>query len=309
MKKILSVFFNTDRTYLTGLTIGESGISLDYINSTTFPIDFGNIESHESNNGMNELDTILLNMNFKPDEISITLPSESVLVTKFPGKEDITDDELNQLLNLEIRQIYPDRDNSEFTTYAVPLIPEKQKLQQMLAVIVKNEIIKGIENIVKVLDKPIVKFEISQLNAHTGFLYNYPELSDKCVLFLSMQGQFIEVSLLQKGQQVYYNLFALPVNNQTGDLFEQEFAKIVPDYVPVVDACFFFGLGLTKSVSQMLTEKAHFLGINETKRLNAFRMIQTNLSKRENDYCSRTFHIFPACIGGCLPAQYKKITV
>ncbi|MDT3739365.1 MAG: hypothetical protein RO257_07675 [Candidatus Kapabacteria bacterium] len=309
MKKILSVFFNTDRTYLTGLTIGESGISLDYINSTTHPIDFGNIESNESKNGMNELETILLNMNFKPDEISITLPSESVLVTKFPGREDISDDELNQLLNLEIRQIYPDRDNSEFTTYAVPLIPEKQNLQQMLAVIVKNEIIKEIENIVKVLDKPIVKYEISQLTAHTGFLHNYPELNDKCVLFFSLQSQFIEVSVLQNGKPVYYNLVGMPDNNQTVDLFEREFAKIVPDYVPVVDASFFFGAGLTKSVSQMLSEKARFLGINEAKRLNAFRMIQTNLSKRENDYCSRTFHIFPACIGGCLPAQYKRITV
>lgn len=309
MKKILSVFFNTDRTYLTGLTIEESGITLDYINSTIHPIDFSKIESPESVNGISELNNILLRMNFKPDEISITLPSESVLVTKFPDKEDISDDELRQLLNLEIRQIYPDRDSSEFTSYAVSLIPEKQKLHQMLAVIIIKELFKKIENLLKIVDKPILKFEISQLNAHTGFLYNYPEIRDKCVLFLSLQGQFIEVSVLQNGQQVYYNLLALPDYNQIGDLFEREFAKIVPDYASVVDVCFFFGAGLTKSISQMLSERASFLGINEAKRLNAFRLVRTNLSKREQDYCSRTLHIFPACIGGCLPAQYKSITV
>ena len=45
MKKILSIFLNLDRTYLTGMSIDEDGVSLDYINSTIHHIDLEGFKS------------------------------------------------------------------------------------------------------------------------------------------------------------------------------------------------------------------------------------------------------------------------
>src|SRR5690606_8724237 len=128
-------------------------------------------------------------------------------------------------------------------------------------------------------------------------------------LFLSVQGQFMDISVLQKGKPIYYNLIALTDFKEIGELFEKEFTKIVPDYVSALDACYFFGAGLNKPVSMMLWETASLIGIYEAKRLNAFRMMKTNLSEREQQYCSRTLHIFPACTGAGLPSQHKIIKV
>lgn len=309
MKKILSLFLNLDRAYLTGLTIDESGVSIDYINSTFHHIDLENIHTDESRNGAAELNKFFFEMDFEPDEISVTLPSESVLVTKFPGKKDMTDDELSQMLNLEIRQIYPQCDREDFTTFVVALQPENPKFHQMMGIIIPNEDFKVVNDLVQILNKPIRKFDITQLNAHTCFMFNYPEMTDKNVLLISIQGQFMDVSVLQAGKPVYYNLISISDYNQTGEYLEKEFAKIVPEYVQQLDACYYFGAGLTKNIGMMLWETASLLGIFEAKRLNAFRMIKSNLSKRENEYCSRTLHIYPACIGACLPELHKVIKI
>jgi hypothetical protein len=309
MKKILSVFFNIDRTYLTGLTLDESGISLDYINSTIHHVDLENIKTEESKNGVSELNKYFFEMDFDPDEISVTLPSESVLVTKFPGKKDMSDEELKQLLNLEIRQMYPQCDEADFTRYVIPLLPQNPKLHQMMAVIVPNEDFKVIDDLMQILSKPVSKFEITQLNSHTSFLYNYPEMASKTVLFISIQGQFMDISVLENGLPVYYNLIALTDYTKSGEILENEYAKIVPDYVKSVDACYFFGAGLNKQISLLLWETASLLGIFEAKRLDAFRMVRTNLTKREKEYCSRTLHIYPACIGACLQSQHKIIKI
>lgn len=309
MKKVLSIFFNIDRTYLTGLTIDESGVSLDYINSTVHHVDLENIKTDESRNGVAELSKYFFEMDFYPDEVSITLPSESVLITKFPGKVDITDDEIKELINLEIRQMYPNCDQNDFTTFVVPMLPEKINLQQMVAVLVPKEDFLVIDEILQIVNLPVAKFDITQLNAHTCFLFNYPEMAAKTVLFVSVQGQFMDVSILKNGQPIYYNLIALPDYNKTGEQLEIEYEKIVPQYTESIDACYFFGAGLTKPVSMMLWETASLLGIYEAKRLNAFRMLKNNLTKREKEYCSRTLHIFPACIGAGLPSQHKIINV
>ncbi|MBX3043290.1 MAG: hypothetical protein KIT33_14775 [Candidatus Kapabacteria bacterium] len=309
MKKILSIFLNIDRAYLTGITIDESGVSLDYINSTIHHIDLENFKTEESRNGVAEMNKFFFEMDFEPDEISVTLPSESVLVSKFPGKHDITDDELTQLLNLEIRQLYPQCDPKDYTTYAVPMLPDNPKLHQMMAVIVPNEDFKALEELVQILNKPIVKFDITQLNAHTCFLYNYPEMVDKNIIFVCVQGHFMDVSVLSAGKPIYYNLLAVSDFKKVGEFLEKEYDKIVPNYVDEIHACYFFGVGLTKEINMMLWETASLLGIFEAKRLNSFRMLKSNLSKREKEYCSRTLHIYPACIGAGLPAQHKILNV
>lgn len=309
MKKVLSIFFNIDRAYLTGLTIDESGVSLDYINSTIHHVDLENIKTDESRNGVAELSKFFFEMDFYPDEVSITLPSESVLVTKFPGKIDMSDEEIRELLNLEIRQMYPNCDQNDFTTLVVPMLPEKSKLHQMVAVIVPKEDFQVIDDLMQIVNKPVVKFDITQLNAHTCFLFNYPEMAEKTVLLVSVQGQFMDISVVKEGQPIYYNLVSLPDYNKTGELLELEYEKIVPEFTAAIDACYFFGAGLTKPVSMMLWETASLLGIFEAKRLNAFRMLKNNLTKREKEYCSRTLHIFPACIGAGLPSQHKVINI
>ncbi len=47
--------------------------------------------------------------------------------------------------------------------------------------------------------------------------------------------------------------------------------------------------------------------IIEIDKLNAFRMVKTTISDRAREYCSRTSHIFPPCIGGFMPFVSNEV--
>ncbi len=305
MSKTLSVFFNIDRTYLTVIEHTANGLSLEYVNSTKSRINFENLGA--SIKGVDELHELF---NQLPDGIAratVTMPAEGVMVAQFPGRSDLSKKDLEKLVSLEIRQIYPQFNFEDFKITLTPFLASNTKKQTMLAVIIPLEDYETINRIMEPLNLPITNIEISQLNAHSCFLYNYPEMRDKTVALLSVQNQFMDFSIVKNGTPAYYSLSNISRIDAIGEVFENEYNRIVPSLFDSIDAVYYFGSGLTKDVSMMLWETSMLLGIMESKRLNAFRMMLSNLDKRDKEYCSRAFQLYPACVGGCMPARHDFI--
>lgn len=309
MRRTLSIFFNIDRTYLTGVSKVGSTLSLDYINSTIHKIDFENTQSEETQNGMTELMNIISEMDFKPDEISVTLPSESVLVSKFPGNTNMNEKSLKALVALELRQTYPQFNFDDFSIQLVPMTVQKSKKQMMLAVIITKEDLKTIEDLLEPLGKKISKFDISQMNAHSAFIYNYPEFRAGNIMILGLQGQFMDISVVMDGLPAYYNLIRYDGLGSLQEKIENEYNQIVPNVCDNLDAMLYFGSGMTKTVATELINISSQLDIADTKRLNGFRLMKSSLDERQREYCSRTLQIYPACIGGCLPTKHTIMTL
>jgi hypothetical protein len=307
MVKTLSFFFNVDRTYLTGISSSPDGFSLDYIDSTIDQINFENLDCEESRNGIAQLNKFIQEMEFKPTRITATLPAETVFITKFPGKRDFTTEEFRKLVALEIRNAYPQFNFEDFDISLIPFKESKDKKQMMLAVIVQQSDYSIINEILEPLGIKISKYEISQFNAHSSFLFNYPEMREKNVAIIGVQGQFLDLSVIQGNELIYYNLSSIESIDRVGQVFEREYNKIIQSYTDNIEACYFFGTGLNKNISLSLWETAMMLGIYEAKRLNPFRMMKTSLDGRHRDYCSRTFHIYPACVGGTFPSWHDII--
>lgn len=307
MSKTLSIFFNTDRTYLSLVEKHEDGVELHYLNSTESRIDLENSQSVDSMEGARELNILFEELNkFEFSRVTLTMPAESVLVSKIPGSSNLSADEIKKLVNFEIRQNFPQFNFTEFAVSVTPLAKNNAKIEMMLCVIVPNDVLKAATNYIKPLGRNIDFIEISQLNAHSAFMYNYPELKDKNVALASIQDQFIDISLSKNGVPSYYNLASYSSPEQIGEVIEFEFQQILNSSADTIDAAFFFGNKLTKDVMMSCWETSMMLGI-EAKRLNPFRMMRTNLTQREREYCSRTFQLYPACVGGSLPLYHKRI--
>lgn len=307
MVKTLSFFFNIDRTYVTGISSSPDGFSLDYIDSTIDQINFENLDCEESRNGVAQLNKFIQEMDFKPTRITATLPAETVFITKFPGRIDFTADEFKKLVSLEIRNAYPQFNFNDFDISLVPFKESKDKKQMMLAVIIQQSDYTIINEILEQLGIEVSKFEISQFNAHSSFLFNYPEMKEKNVAIIGIQGQFLDLSVINNNQLLYYNLSSIDSTAKVGEVFEREYNKIIQSYIDTIDACYFFGSGLNKNISLALWETSMMLGIYEAKRLNPFRMMKTSLDNRNKEYCSRAFHIYPACVGGIFPSWHEVI--
>ncbi len=306
MDTVLSVFFNVDRVYVAHVGITSKGLSLKHVNSTRSRVDLENIDSDTSRQGIVELEEILREINFAGGRLSATIPAESVLVTQFPGSPDMKANDLRQLLQLEIQQGYPQFNYDDFTSIMVPMLSGNEQKKMMKAVIVPKQIYSAISDILKPLNRPLDKIEISQFNAHSAFLYNYPERVDDTIALLGVQSQFVDISVIVGGQMAYYELTALPGPSALAEVCETEITKILESHIDKIDAAFFFGSGLTKDQYLSVWETSMLLGF-ESGRLNAFRMMDSTLSQREKEYCSRTMHIFPPCIGGCIPSCHERL--
>lgn len=307
MGRIISIYFNIDRTYLTVVNNTPSGLSLDYVNSTNHRVDIENFNSEESNLGITELYKIFNEINMELSILTVTLSSETIPVTQFPGTPDLSKSDLLELAEFELKQIYPHFNFTDFSVSIVPFEPRKNGSMSYFASFMPKENHDIIEQILAPLNLPIKNIEVSQFNAHSAFLYNYPEMADKVVAILGYQGQFLDLSVLKNGKPIYYNLSSLSNENDIPDIIDKEYNKLIADYVDQVDAAYYFGNALNKVNSIMMWESCSLMMVMEAKRLNAFRMMKSSLDQRQKDYCSRVFHLYPPCIGGCMPSKHEVI--
>lgn len=308
-ERTLSIYLNTDRIYLTGIRIHNNRAMLDYIESTNHHIDLENIDSDESKNALKELEVILSGLDFKPDRLTVTLPAESIYITKFPAKSSYSKEQLRQLIDLELRQAYPQFSYDNFEVMITPLYAPKTKQESMIGMIFLKSDIKFLSEFFNKFSLKISNFEISQLAAFSTFMFNYPEMREKTVMIIGYQGQFLDFSVHQNGKTLYYNINSISDVNQIGEATEKEYEKIQETTVDEVEAVYFYGSSLTRNITLSLWETGMVLGIMEAKRLNPFRMMGTSLDKRHLEYCSRTFQIYPPCMGSGLKRWHTLINV
>jgi hypothetical protein len=305
MKRILSIYFNIDRTYLAAFDVTHKGLDLVYINSTEHPIDLENPDGELTVLAAQELEIFISDI-ADISELNVTLPAESILLSQIPGRLNMDTHQIKQLVGLEIRQAFPQFNFEDFAPLIVETGERMDGKQMLIAEIIPKNLLNTAQKLLACTNLKINRFEVSQLNAHSALLYNYPEQLDKAAALVSIQQQFIDLSVVKNGHPIYYSLINFNSPDQIAGICENEFNKIMTDYVDYVETAFFFGSGLNieiyKKAEAKLTE---FL--MTSVRFNAFRLVSTNLEQREKDYCSRTAHIFPACLGAAVPPFHNHI--
>lgn len=305
MKSALSVFFNIDRTYIAILSPSKKGLSLEYVNATRSQIDLENVFDPDNDPGIQELREFMLSVQNKINRVSVTIPAESVFVSQFPGQKGMTNEQLNKLVNLEIKQAYPQYNTDEFVSNIIPMEKNIKGSSMMLASIMQKDIINTCKDIFKDY-LPVTNIEVSQLNAHTAFLYNYPESIEKNIMILGVQDQFIDLSIVKNTRPAYYNLLSFANKEKLGEIIKEQYHTLQEEIIEKIDGIYYFGTGLTKELSIHAKELADSLGV-DSGRINAFRMVESNVDDRQKDYCKVMQHVFPPCIGAVIPAYHERI--
>lgn len=305
MDVTLSVYFNLDKTYVLLIERSEKGLNLKYVNSTNNPVDLEMPDTDRSRLGIEEFHEIINDINGQFDRVAITLPAENAFITQFPAKENLDRDDMVDLVNLELSQVFPNSNMKEFSITVIPFAKDKKNKLKMMAVIISKQIIETCYSLFKPFGIEIDNMEISQLNAHSSYIYNYPETNTNTVVFVNVQDRFMDISLLKDKEPLYYSLAAYDSPANIGEIFEKEYNKMIENVVDEIKAAYFFGSGLNKEINMMCWETGMMLGI-ETKRLNPFRMMKSSVDQRTKDYCSRVFHLYPGPVGACIPPVHQR---
>lgn len=303
MEPVISVFLDSERTYIALLEPDSKGYSLAYINSTEKPIDFTELGATGASAAVEELHSVFMEIAGAATKVSISLPMESVFAHQFPAPEDMSEKNVRELVQFEISQHFPQQIADAFTSVVYTLHPRLDGVRMMLAVIVDNTMMEQARELVAPLMADADRIEFAQLAAHNAYRYNYPDEKGTSFMIVGVQKKYLDVSVVHKGELAYYHLVPFSNKEKVGELCEAELQKILDEYVPFVDGVFFFGSQLTHSVVEAA---ATVLSI-PARRLNAFRMITTTLGERERAYCTRVAHVFPPCIGGVVPALQQAM--
>lgn len=311
MERKLSVYFGIDRIYIALISFEPDGLKLEYINSTLHPFDLEFPEDENSKMAGSELNGILMTIfdNFEDiSSLNITISVDNAFVRQFPGSPDLSRENLLQLLNFEIRQAFKQFNYEDFIINVVPLSRRLDGKQFMLSAMFHRKNIDSCKELFVGLDLPIENIDISQFNAHSCFLYNYPEYKEKTVAIFGIQSKFVDLSVLQNGAPIYYSLLKCYDRQEFLKKVSQEFTELMTHYVDYIESAFLFGTGLNTELFGQIDETLKGLVMN-VEKMNAFRMFKTDLGKREREYCSRTAHIYPPCIGAVIPPYHKVIKI
>ncbi len=309
MEKVLSIYLNTDRTYITKVIQNPEGLELEYLNSTSQPIDIESIHLDPSLSILRDVENIIDQTEQDFDKINIVFPADSIIIAHMPSKLDIQKEEIVELVSLEIKRFYPNLNITNFEIQVFQLPVSQSQTFSQVAVIIQKSDIDFFNSFFAKYNKKIYYTYASQIAAANAFLYNYPELAEKYSVIVGAQNNYMDITILKSNQLVYLGLVNYQNTAEIPELLEQEINKLMGNVVPELNGgLFYYGNDINKEVAMALWEISMLLGL-EGKRLNAFRMIKTKLDTRDREYISRTLQIYPSCIGAAIPPYFNHIII
>lgn len=307
MKRNLSISFGIDRTFVALIEKQPQGLLLKFAGITSKPVDLENYDTPLNKDALGELIQLIEKIKLQFDFVNISIPVETTLVSKFQSRPNISVNEALSIVNLEIRQIYPQYNPNEFPTYLFQLSTVKST-PFYLAVIIPKKIYQNIKKITSVFNRLAERIEISQFNAHYALLYNYPDQINKNLAIFNIQENFIDFSSIYGRNLLSYDLLRFPEKNEIPKIIKNSIISKRSEMGINFESVFLFGEGLDRSlfndISSAITSE-----VNQIKRLNAFRLFRSEVDNETKEFCASTAHLFPPCIGASIPSYHDKIKI
>jgi len=307
MKKVLSIYFNTDRTYVTKVLNSPNGLKLEYLKATNIPIDLDSLHTDPQEQAFEEIDKLILESGLDFDKISIIFPADSLLISHMPSKKGITKEEIKDLIGIELKRTFPNLDISNFQIQVFQLKESKSQVNKQIAVVYQKNDLSVFEQYFSKYEKEFNFPYVSQVAAANCFMYNYPELMDKNVGVVGFQNNYIDFCVISQGNLAYFGLESYSTNEQISTALENQIEKVTKEIVgDLAGGIYFYGRDINQQLFITLWETAMIFGI-EGKRLGTFRMMKTDLEDRDKEYTFKTAHYYAPCIGAAIPLYFDSI--
>jgi len=307
MKKVLSIYFNTDRTYVTKVLNSHNGLKLEYLKATNIPIDLDSLHTDPQKQAFEEIDKLILESGLDFDKISIIFPADSLLISHMPSKKGITKEEIKDLIGIELKRTFPNLDISNFQIQVFQLKESKSQVNKQIAVVYQKNDLSVFEQYFSKYEKEFNFPYVSQVAAANCFMYNYPELMDKNVGVVGIQNNYIDFCVISQGNLAYFGLESYSTNEQISTALENQIEKVTKEIVgDLAGGIYFYGRDINQQLFITLWETAMIFGI-EGKRLGTFRMMKTDLEDRDKEYTFKTAHYYAPCIGAAIPLYFDSI--
>ena len=297
---IASIYFGKTCTLFAIIVKNDNAYCLQYLN-TFKAINLNNLDEKEAQETIKKLNETVDNFRESISNFFVTVDTQYSIITKIPDDVELKSSEFAELINLEIRQHFS---NQTVDDFKVKITKLHSKPFMNLVIITSKNLIESIENIVANFGFEITDINTSSFSAINAFHYNYPDKSEHINIIVHLNQNILEFAILKNQQILGYEFFDITNEPNISAAIESKINNISNQLnIEEINGIYFFGQNLSKKLYVECWEIGMML-CYDSKRLNPFRMFDTVLENRDNEYCSRMFHTFPACIGGALPIQF-----
>lgn len=302
-QKHLSIYFSKTRSYFVAIEETESGILLTDIQSTSQPLSRTAISDELNSEGVNELRQSLINSDIKPDDISIVLPTDNFIISKIPFANSFTGNSLKELIELELKYHFDEIDINKIRINITPFIGKDSAKDFLLLTIFDKKLIDLCNDILSCINMTVKEILPSQFSVYRAFIHNYTKQSGNNLL-LGINDNILEFSKISNSKPETLNFRAFESKEELNYIIFNDILKI--SNLEDINNIFLYGEQLTKQLYEIIRNKLTNIQI-VLNRMSAFSKMRTNADKRIIDYCSRTAHIYPACIGACFKNTIETI--
>ncbi|MDR0927942.1 MAG: hypothetical protein LBO69_09315 [Ignavibacteria bacterium] len=298
----VAIYFSKNKTLLSVLERTETAFYVHYVKSFS-AVDLNDITSEAASMAVFEIGDALENFIGQTSRVFVTVDTNYYTMTSIPGNVPIGSNEFSDLMNLEIRQTNPDASIDDYRIKLTQL-PAGTGSPMNLVVIISNAIVDAADAFIQNFGLRMTDINPIPFSAINTFTYNYPDNATHNCLLVNLYDPILGFAIISNNNLLGIEYVTLTKDASIAETIESKIDSIMQSHnITDLDAIYFFGDEINRDQYFVCWEVGLIKG-GDSRRLNPFRMVKTNLEQRDQEYCARVFHQYVSCIGGALPTFF-----
>jgi Tfp pilus assembly PilM family ATPase len=228
----------------------------------------------------------------KARKVSIAFDSSHLFLNTIPLEDGLSRTEMNEHINWELMQFFPETSPREFITDMHVLSQDsKERLSQVLSVSVRREDINTMQDVVKKLGLVLHIIDVDHFSADTALRINYPDTSKKFVALVGVKENRLDISLIRNGNLESYSYSMVSSNDE---IVEQigYLSRETPDIFSIVA----YGTHLDKDLLVQIRRGASLL----VEALNPLRHVKVSEELSLSGHISGPSYRYTSAVGVAL---------
>ena len=149
----------------------------------------------------------------KSRRVSVALDTSALFLNTIPIDAELSQSEINDHLNWELSQYFPETPPTEFIT-DVHVLTEHQAdhWNQILSVSVRRAQTNSIRRALEILGQSLHIVDVDHFSAETALRVNYPDTNAKYLALVGVKQRRLDVSLIRQGTMEFYTYYLVESN-------------------------------------------------------------------------------------------------
>ncbi|MGA9116300.1 MAG: pilus assembly protein PilM [Bacteroidota bacterium] len=257
----------------------------------TFPL--GGVDDPKGVGRFSEYLAAFLKVNrVRARKTSVALDSATLFINSFPLEEGLSRPEINEHINWELSQFFPDAPPKQYVTDIHVIAREDQEhWNQVLSVSVQRRDAFAVQEALARHGLELLILDVDHFSADTALRTNYPDVERKYMALVGVKENRLDISLLRNGVMQAYSYCLVQSNRE----IVERIGALSRD-VPGIHSITVYGPYLEKDLLVLIRRGSALL----VEALNPLRHINVLDSLRLADHLSVPSYRFASAVGVAL---------